>query len=213
MGSDDGNFKAIGMPILLIVTFMLSIAITHQSLRRAFYQSRSNLLNFLVFIGSLVASLVSIFLYFSAAWAYGMICTVMCYLFALVISSPERAKHGRLLFGSVAAWFAFLIGIPSGISAGVLTSCSNTACQAFYLSKADSMCKEGWLDFVEIVAICLVSVTFLTLLTLMAAALEGDRPGEASYSAVGEAPQPRGDISGFGSQHASPKNSEYTGLA
>jgi hypothetical protein len=183
--SDNGSFKAIGMPIMLIVTYLLAIASTHQRLIRAFHQSRAELQTFILFLGSLAASLGSMFLYFSAGWAYGLICTLLCYLTAMMIGSPDRAKQASILFFAVAGWFAILIGQPTAVSNGVIDTVAKDSCNRFYGDKADSMCKDGWLNFVEIVATCLISVTFLMLLNLMASAVEV-HTGDGAYQAVGD---------------------------
>jgi hypothetical protein len=187
--SDAGKFKAIGMPIMLVVTYFVAILVTHKSFIRAFHHSRGELINFAMFIGAVAASVLSMFLYFSASWAYGLITTVMCYLFALVIASPNRGQQSRTLFYALAVWFAILIGIPTQWSMGVIESAARNNCVAFYGSKADAMCKEGWLDFVEIVAMVLIAITFLTLLTLMTAAVENEGPASSAsprYTPVGD---------------------------
>ena len=203
---------------MLIVTYILAIVMTHQRLIRAFHQSRAELATFILFLGSMAASLGSMFLYFSAAWAYGLICTLLCYLTALMIGAPDRAKQAKLLFFAVAAWFAILIGQPNAVSNGVINTVAKAQCDTFYGEKSDAMCKDGWLSFVEIVATALISVTFLMLLNLMASAVE-NAAGEATYQSVGE------NAAGFGagayhgngpegppSSAPTPKNAEYQSM-
>ena len=197
--TDPGKFKAIGLPIMLIVTYALTVLMTHQRLIRAFHASRAELGTFALFLGSMTASLLSMLLYFSAAWPYALICTLLCYLTALIIGSSDRAQHSRVLFGAVAIWFALLIGIPSNVSAGIISTAAHDSCNAYYGEKSDAMCKEGWLDFVEILATGLISVTFLTLMNLMASAVDSSAQAEPSYHAVDDnprdfAPQGRGQV-------------------
>ena len=219
MSADSGKFKAAGLPILLIVNFALAVVMTHQRLIRAFHQSRAELATFILFLSSLGAALASMFLYFSAAWAYGRICTLLCYLTAVMIGAPDRGKQARVLFFAVAAWFAILIGQPSQVSPGIIDTVAKGRCEAFYGDKADAMCKDGWLNFVEIVATCLISVTFLMLLNLMASAVES---GDAQYQSVGGAEPGFGAGTyhghgpaveeGHGSAAPTPKNAEYQSM-
>lgn len=181
---DNGHFKAYGMPIMLICTYTVSLLLSHKALMRAFHTSRGNTINFAIFLGSIGSSIASMLLYFSPAWAYGLVCTAVCYMFALVIGSSAggtNARFVKMMFGVVAVWFALLVGIPDAASRGIVAALSHSNCQSFYGDEADSMCHDGWLNFLQVIAMVLVSVNFLTLLTLMNAAFEATDPAHAQY--------------------------------
>ena len=146
MTDSSDNFKAIGMPIMLIVTFVLALAITHKSFLRAFRQSSGNIGYFLMFAGCVLSSIASMFLYFSAAWAYGMMCTVVSYMFALIVASPDLKNHAKTMFYVVGVWFALLTGIPSQLSNGVISATSKTQCDNFYNTRRKQIVRVGAAD-------------------------------------------------------------------
>ena len=182
------NFKAIGMPIILIATFAVAIAVTQASLRTAFKHSKQHRSYMALFVGALTCTALSFFLYFTAAWAYGLVCTLVTYLFALVANTPaskakpeHHARQTRLLFVVVAVWFALLIGIPATLTDGGVIHAISARCAAWYGVKAHAMCKAGWLAFAEIVAMVLIASTFLAMLTLMAAAFSSSSDTGAAW--------------------------------
>ena len=138
------------------------------------------------------SALVSCSLYLTAAWAYGVVCTIVCYVFALVATSPESLQSfGKPLLAIQSLWLAVLLGIPQPLGVGVIDTVT-LQCNKFYGQKADTMCKSGWLAFNEIVAMGLISVVFLSQLLLVAKAIEAHRhpqmDGSPSRVAAGAQP-------------------------
>jgi heme/copper-type cytochrome/quinol oxidase subunit 4 len=187
MTSHSDNFNAGGVPIFLIVTFILAVIVTRNEVWIAFRASRTaGLASTLLFMGSVCSAFLSCFLYLTAAWGYGLVCTIFCYVFALIVTSPEaQTTLGKPLMLAQAVWFLMLIGVPSTLSAGVISTIRNQ-CITFYGEQQDKMCRTGWLAFCEIVAMFLISVVFLSLLTLLAKAITIARqPPAPAESTVG----------------------------
>ena len=188
MGNSSDEFKAIGMPLIMIATFAAAIAVNHHGFIRAFQQSKYNLRHFALWLGAFASALLSMFLYFTSAWAYGLVCTLVCYLFTLLCGTPSLMdKHAKSITAAVAIWFATLVGVPSFMGKGAVAVVSQD-CEAWFGTVAKEMCVKGWLAWGEIVVMILIAVTFLSLMTLMGNAAEGssesvDHPGE--YAAVG----------------------------
>jgi hypothetical protein len=189
MGNQSDEFKAIGLPLLMILTFAGSIALNRQGFARAFQQSKYNTRHFALWLGAFVSALLSMFLYFTAAWAYGLVCTLVCYMFTLMCGTPSLMdKHSKAVAGAVAVWFATLVGVPAFLGKGAIGVVTGD-CDVWFGTVSGTMCKKGWLAFAEIVVTVLVAVTFLSMMTLMGNAAEGadeggvDHPGQ--YAAVG----------------------------
>uniref|UniRef100_A0A7S1MTI8 Uncharacterized protein n=1 Tax=Neobodo designis TaxID=312471 RepID=A0A7S1MTI8_NEODS len=194
MTDHSDNFKAGGIPVFLIVTVLLSIVASRSELLSSFRAARgSGLGTTALFIGAVFSTLASCTLYFTAAWAYGVVCTIVCYVFALVATSPESLQSfGKPLLAIQSLWLAVLLGIPEPLGIGVIETVTQK-CNNFYGSQAEKMCKSGWLAFNEIVAMGLISVVFLSQLLLVAKAIEAHRSPQmdgspARVSGGGSAP-------------------------
>ena len=190
MVSHSDNFNAGGIPFFLIVTLIVAVVTSRAEIFAAFRAARVGGLGpTILFFSTALSAVLSISLYFTAAWAYGLVCTIICYVFALVSSSPESlALLGRPLLIVQGLWLAVLVGVPDALGVGVIGTVTSK-CDTFYGEQKEHMCKTGWLAFNEIVAMYLISVVFLTLLTLVGKAIEAARNGSME-SKMAEPPTP-----------------------
>jgi hypothetical protein len=120
--------------------------------------------------------MLSIFLFFTSAWAMGLISALVCYVVALFAASGSLRTKGGFLVKLQGAWFAILIGIPEVFSKGIIARLSTASCMNFYGEAGLAMCKQGWLAFAEIVAGVILGMTFLSLLVVVSFAVEATPP-------------------------------------
>ena len=205
MATAADGFKAWGLPIFLMCTLALAVALTHKQLRHA--QSASALQRSLqgLFWSAVATSLMSVPLYFTAAWAYGLVSTIICYAIALLCSASSVQRYGKHLLGFQAVWFAMLIGLPSAIGHGIIADIT-TQCQGWYGSASGLMCASGWLTIAQLIAIIVIGLNFLALLTILASALT-DGSAEGGYEEVKDG----GDIAPPG--YAGAPGGEYQKVA
>lgn len=185
--ADDGadqadKMKGIGMPILFIVTLGVAAFLTRTHLLSAFQASRGDINLASAFFSSVISAAMSIFLYFSPAYNYGLVSTVLAYFIACVCNGAGVQAYAKPIAGVTAGWFCILVGIPELLSAGIINKVSKTTCQNFYNTYKDTMCKDGWVVFVEILACVQIGFTLLSLLTLVNLAL--NTPEQGTYSPV-----------------------------
>lgn len=181
---ESDNFKAIGLPIMLIITMVLTIVVTRVIFWKAFLHAKNDLNLAIIFFGGLVCALLSVFLFPTAAWAFGVVNTLLAYMYALVCVPGGVEKFAQRLFALSAAWFLLLVGVPNQVSLGVIATITSV-CDAWFGSKKEDMCKEGWLTLTEIVAMVMVSTNFFIMLTLMAVAFQGELVGIPSLKRGG----------------------------
>lgn len=166
--SDQDKMKGIGMPIIFISFFIVAILLNHKQLMTAWQNSSTSPDVAWVFRASLLCALFSIFFYVSAAWAYGIISTILAYFLACISTSSLMQQHGKSAGGLFFLWFLILIGVPSLLSSGLVSTVS-FKCTSFYGSYSNKMCKDGWQTFLLIVATVQIALTFLCVLSVMAA--------------------------------------------
>lgn len=166
--ADQDKMKGIGMPIIFISFFIVAVLLNHKQLMTAWQNSSASPDIAWVFRASLLCALFSIFFYVSAAWAFGIISTILAYFLACISTSSLMQQHGKSAAALFFLWFLILIGIPSLLSVGLVKTVSDS-CTSFYGSYSDKMCKDGWQTFLLIVATVQIALTFLCVLSVMAA--------------------------------------------
>ena len=181
--NEADQMMAIGMPTLFIILFIASILLTHKQLITAHEASSLNPALAWIFRASLLSALLSIFLYCSAAWAYGLMQSLVAYFLACVCGGAAMQRFAQPMLLFMLAWFCVLIGVPNGVSVGIFTSINTTSCNLFYGTMKDKMCKEQWLVFVQIIATIQIGITFLQVISLMAAGLASST-GAGDYHSV-----------------------------
>lgn len=181
-GNQSDQMKGIGMPILFIFVLTIAVVMSRKHLMEGVQAARGDTNVAFAFISALVTSFMSIFLYFSAAYGYGLVATVLAYCNALLASSNRSKDLVKPMIGVMIIWFCFLVGIPSGFSAGIIVQASDTECKAFYPSYSDTMCKDGWIVFLLICCCVMIGLTLMSLLSLLNLALSGD----ATYVSLGD---------------------------
>ena len=169
-GMEIDNTKAIALPILFIVALVVAIFITRKSLSNALPRARDELRLGILFFGGAISTVLSIFLFPTAGWAYGIVSALFSYMFSLVCAPGMIEKHANRLFLATASWFALLLGIPNRWSAGIIARVS-TGCNLWFTVKTD-MCSDSWVTFATIVSIAVIIINFFELLVLMSFAAD-----------------------------------------
>lgn len=170
---EGDKMKGIGMPIMFIAVFIVVVGVAHKHLMNAFQASRSDPMGVgFTFFASLISALMSIFLYFSPAYGYGLVSTVLAVYGALACGGAGLRTVARPMMLANAAWFCVLVGIPNFWSSGIIGATSPTTCDSFYASYSGTMCLGGWVVFVQIISCVQIGLTMLSLFSLMNLALE-----------------------------------------
>ena len=191
------NTKAIALPILFIIALLLAAFITRQSLGTAFTRAKSELRFGILFFGGALCTILSVFLFPTAAWPYGIVSALFAYMFSLVCAPGMIEKHAGRLFLGTAAWFAILLGIPSRWSSGILATV--TQCKTWFPTKT-GMCEAQWITYVTIICIAVIIINFFALLVLMSFAFD-----VASGKTAAPVPVPANKGQG---EYAQPLNSD-----
>eukprot|EP00758_Cryptobia_borreli_P016761 Tbor_TRINITY_DN6136_c1_g3::TRINITY_DN6136_c1_g3_i2::g.21646::m.21646 len=169
----DTKMKTIGIPIVFTSYLVLSVLLTHKQLISAFKNSNKNYDVVWVFRASMVCALFSVFFYASAAWNYGIVSTVIAYGLACATTGNIMQIYGKYIAAFLTAWFLVLIGVPSSISPGIVNVLNEDRCMRWYDTNYPefNMCNSGWLTFLLILATVQISITFLSVLTVLAASM------------------------------------------
>ncbi|ORC92542.1 uncharacterized protein TM35_000032950 [Trypanosoma theileri] len=160
------KMNGIGMPILFILVLFSTIFATRNMLKKAVVSSFQDTMKLLTFVTALASITLSISLYFSTAFNYGLVTTVLGFSMIFLNSSLRIKQFMTPLLIVYLAWFLVLVGIPSYLNQGIITATNSINCLTFYGSFASTMCNDGWLTFVKIIASVIVSVTLLSVLLL-----------------------------------------------
>lgn len=208
-GNDGEKMRGIGLPVIFMLSIIAAIWMTREQLIMAHDPFGSGLSAW-VFRGGFICGLMSFFLYPSAAWGYGLASTMVAYLLAFVSSEESLRRNGRPVLLMLLCWFATLVGLPSAFSVGVINTIHTQNCQVFYGGYADTMCTDGWIVFLLLIATFQVGIYFLILIALMGAILQNDSP-HISYGgirvATGDATPSKGpETSLLSDKQPSPKN-------
>ena len=177
--SFEGRFKAIGLPIILIVTVVAGALLNYKKLISTHQAVKGTKLHVL-FIVSLINAVLAMFLFFTAGWYYGVMCAVVAYFFGLLSDSQkDDDAAARQLVYLLGVWLLILSGLPAGFSDGVIDAVSGD-CLVFYGGTiAQDMCVNGWLNFALFIALWQIAVTFLSLMTLISAVFGTDSLSDA----------------------------------
>ena len=182
--SASDNFKAYGLPIFLLVILGVTTFLNHKKLTQA---SKTNievsaawLLRF-----SILNVILSIFLFFTAAWALALLSAIICYVIALSVGTGNLRPQSEMLLKIQGLYFCILVGEPDFLNkstGSIFSRISGTVCFAFYADASDHMCASGWLTFAEIIAGVVVGLNFVSLMiiTSFAAAHSAGDLGESA---------------------------------
>lgn len=182
--ADDQKMKGIGLPVIFISFFLVAGLLSRNQLLAAI--SNKDPESVWVFRASLLCAFLSIFFYLSPAWNYGIVSTVLAFGIAVATNSGLVKTAGKYIAMTLFVWFLILIGIPQLLTNGIITTVSQTSCQGFYGDFSPEMCKDGWLTFLMILSTVQISVTFLSMLSVMASALGGGSSAAAADSRSGK---------------------------
>lgn len=175
----SSQMKGIGMPILFMFTLGLAAFFSRAQLLEAVSAARGDINLGVNLIVSLVTIVSSIFIYFTPAFGYGLVSSVLAYanIVGLSRSGSIAMYSGIVQF----VWFCLLVGIPDKVSDGIITAIT-TDCTTFYSGYTDVMCKSGWLVFAQILACVQIGITLTSLLAAINQATS--TPSAGTYSPV-----------------------------
>ncbi|KAH9589243.1 hypothetical protein LSM04_004888 [Trypanosoma melophagium] len=162
----DDKMNGIGMPILFILVLLATLFVTRNMIRKSIVSSYQNTMKLICFITALASIALSIVLYFSTAFNYGLVTTVLGYSMIFLNSSARIKQYMTPLLIAYLVWFLVLVGIPSYLNQGIIAATNSINCITFYGTFASTMCNDGWLTLVKIIASVIVSVTLLSVLLL-----------------------------------------------
>ncbi|EAN85257.1 hypothetical protein TcYC6_0114700 [Trypanosoma cruzi] len=165
------RMNGIGMPILFLVMLLCILMKSRRILRAAFTVSCADTATCICFFASLINMLLSVFLFFTTAFNYGLVSTVLAYCMVFVATSGPLELHARWFLSLYMVWFLLLVGFPTGWGRGIIGATNSDDCVAFYSTYASTMCADGWLTFVKILACLNISITMLSLMLLIAVVL------------------------------------------
>ncbi|KEG09183.1 hypothetical protein DQ04_05661050 [Trypanosoma grayi] len=160
------KMNGIGMPILFIITLFATLFATRHLVAKAVRYAYSDTVTMLCFSAALTNMALSIFLYFTTAFNYGLVTTVLAYCVAFMNSNENFKQHMPHLLAVHLVWFLVLVGIPSSLNHGIINATNTGDCVAFYATFASTMCVEGWLTFIKIVACIITCFTLFSVLLL-----------------------------------------------
>lgn len=174
MATQIDNTKAIALPLLIILALIVAALMTRSTLARAMAAMKGDLRLILLFVSGIACTLMSFFILTSAAWAYAVGSALIGYAFCLTCAPGMLAKFADRLLLLAAAWFGVLIGIPSGVSAGIIGTTTAEGCATYFPSNSETMCAAGYLTFATIIAIMIIIMNFFAMVALVSAVFEGD---------------------------------------
>jgi hypothetical protein len=177
------QMKGIGMPILFTVLLGASAFVSRQLIIDSFNASRGNMNMLFSFLCAGITAALSLFLYWSPAYNYGLGGTVVAYLTMCVKGGESAKEFSKLLLGITLVWFMLLIGIPGGFSQGIINAVSTNQCNSFYNTYQETMCKPGWLVFVQICSCVQIGLTLVSLLFAVSAVV-GSEGSESAYKPI-----------------------------
>ncbi|KAH9589347.1 hypothetical protein LSM04_007196 [Trypanosoma melophagium] len=114
------QMNGIGMPILYLAFLLCIVLVTRERLVDAFYVSRGDTATFMCFCAALANMALSVFLYFSTAFNYGLFTTVLAYSMVFLTISGPWELHSKWLLAVYLAWFLFLLGFPTAWGPGIM---------------------------------------------------------------------------------------------
>ncbi|RNF19359.1 uncharacterized protein Tco025E_04170 [Trypanosoma conorhini] len=162
------KMNGVGMPLLFLAMLLCILLTTRKRLTAAFIASDADRAMRICFYAALANMALSVFLFFTTAFNYGLVSTVLAYCVAFLTSAGSLESHAKWFLSVYMMWFFFVLGFPTGWGAGIIRATNSGDCVAFYGTYASTMCVDGWLTFVKVVACLLISLTMLSLLLLIA---------------------------------------------
>jgi len=169
LAADNSDvMKGIGMPIVFMALMLVAGFVAKDHFINAAKAVQGDRDQMWVFGIAVLNALFSIIFYWTPAWNYGLVSTVLAFGTA-VVCSRKSTNLSVVIMGVNLIWFLTLVGIPDGVSAGLIKSVDMQSCNAWYKTYNTKMCHEAWVVIVLILATVQVGLTLLGLLTVVAA--------------------------------------------
>lgn len=163
--AEVANTKAGAIPALMIFAILLAIFFTRHSLTSAFAAAKDDFRKMILFGGGMICTLLSIFLLPTSAFNYGAASVLFAYMSTLLCTPGLLEAKADSFFLIYVSWFLTLLGMPDGWSDGLLKAID--ACDTWFNPNADTMCKDGWVTYVTILAIAIIIINFFCVIALM----------------------------------------------
>ena len=180
------NTKAAALPVLMIIALLLAGCFTRHTLAAAYTNAKEDFRKLIIFGGGIICAILSVFLLPTSAWAYGAASALFAYMSTLMCQPGvlDDAKQAETAFMVYLGWFLTLIGVPDLWSDGVIAATAN--CEKWFPAKT-SMCDEGWLTYVVILAIAIIILNFFVVIALMSMVFACDVNAYAAIPSQGAA--------------------------
>jgi hypothetical protein len=209
---DADGFRAIGLPMLLIVVLGFIMYLFYQLTRDfALQWTKLGMVHGFVLLSSVVQTVLSLFMFFSAAWNYALVnMFVSCFvILAVLMKDPKVTRYTfyALIFLNI----VLLAGLPTqGMPAGILVMIRD-GCTTWYNTYQDTMCVTGWLTALQFFATLTIAAQFANCFVFATFLLGGN--ASSSFSPIASSdggpqhPQPvlhyeQGQGGSFGAAHS-----------
>ncbi len=180
-GTGVDDTKAIAIPLMMIIAILLAIFFTRHSLSSAFQVAKGDFRKMILFGGGLICVAASIFLLPTSAYNFGAASVLFAYMSTLLATPGLLEARADFFFLVYTSWFSILIGIPDGWCDGILKQVDK--CDTWFANTTDSMCKDGWITFVTLLAIAVIIMNFFCVIALMSLVFNATDAGH--YEQVG----------------------------
>ncbi|RNF19361.1 uncharacterized protein Tco025E_04172 [Trypanosoma conorhini] len=183
--SSVDKMNGVGMPLLFLSVMAVTIFMTRPLLQVAVTLALTDTTSCLCLVAALANMALSVFLFFTTAFNYGLVSTVLAYC-VVFLNGRESFRHYLVhLLAIYLLWFLVLVGVPAELNHGIIRATNSGDCVAFYGTYASTMCVDGWLAFVKVVACFVLGFTLLSLLLLVTEVLGSERLSVARTQSPG----------------------------
>jgi hypothetical protein len=159
--TDADGFRAIGLPMLLMGVLGCICFLFYNLTREwALQWSRLGPIRSFVFYSSVLQGLLSLLMFFSAAWNYAMVnmFVSLFVILALLMKDAQVTKYG--FWALLALNIILLAGTPcASMSTGILSAIRD-GCFVWYQTYSDTMCVTGWLAALQFFATLTIAAQF-----------------------------------------------------
>eukprot|EP00759_Apiculatamorpha_spiralis_P048220 PhF_6_TR4353/c1_g1_i1/m.5871 len=165
MGAAQDNFKESGLPLFILCMFLILGYAARVFVRQTFVNAMSHSVHKIFLLSTMITAFLSIFILWSAAWTYGILSVFVGWTTLATLSHPRLSTYKPTAVVVGCVWVLLLIGVPPTLFGPGVLQLVNT-CESHYNTVSSSMCKEGWLAFLEIVALIMICISILNQMLL-----------------------------------------------
>eukprot|EP01006_Ploeotia_vitrea_P055469 TRINITY_DN67997_c8_g1_i1.p1 TRINITY_DN67997_c8_g1~~TRINITY_DN67997_c8_g1_i1.p1 ORF type:complete len:289 (+),score=38.29 TRINITY_DN67997_c8_g1_i1:126-869(+) len=144
------TYRVVGLPIFLFFGSMY-IALLFVSVVRNMNINLGGLglMRGISLLFTVFQLFLSVFLFFSAAWAFAMVNFLVSFVVIVAVLTNDKQLN-KWTFFILGLDVLYLIGIFPNWHIGIFDTVVNSGCCTWYGGWGDKMCKEGWLAALEV---------------------------------------------------------------